>query len=141
MQQKTRKFLDYVKGQGIEFFDLQSMEDVDILKHDERINGVLIQSAIFIQDDSRCINISFFLANCTNELKQKQIILYLNELNRQQKLKYYLDEEDGSIVASLQYWVDDNSFVSETLFGLYIVFLRSIIDNEEVPKLMRMIWG
>ena len=139
MKSITNQFINHLKAKNFEIFTLQTLDEVDVLKHTETSNGMSIQSLICF-DDSPCTEITYLLANCTNKLKQEQIILYLNELNRQRKMKYNLSET-GNIIASFIYWADDNAFNPETLLEMYIGFFRSLLEEGELPKLMRMIWG
>ena len=139
MKQKTSKFLNHLKVKNFEIFTLQTLDEVDVLKHTENSDGVSVQSLICF-DDSICTEVTYLLANCSNKLKQEQIILYLNELNRQKKMKYNISET-GNIIASFIYWADDTDFNPETLLQMYVSFFRSLLEEGDIPKLMRMIWG
>ena len=134
---KTRKFVDFLEDNGLNLFDIQSENDLDILRHTEVSNGVSIQTVIFIEDNA-CAEVMYIFAQCPNVVKREQMQELLNKLNDDRKLKYYI-RDDGTIIASFIYWATEENFDSRTLFSLYISFMNSIMEND-LNRIMRIIW-
>lgn len=136
---KTKKIMEYLELRGLQPFEILCTSEADILKHGETINGIQIQSAIFL-DNSVCTEIVYSFAQCPNVMRQEQVVLFLNELNCQRKLKYCLSE-DGTVCAILNYWADNEGFDCDNLLSLYASFMKSITQNNDINKIMKIIWG
>lgn len=136
---KTEKLIKYLELRCLQPFEILCTEEADILRHSETINGIQVQSTIYI-DNSVCTEIVYSFAQCPYVMKRDDVILFLNELNCQRKLKYCLSD-DGSVCALLHYWADDESFDCDNMLSLYASFMKSITQNSDVNKIMRIIWG
>ena len=139
MHSKTTKFLNHLKNRNFEIFTIQTVDGVDVLRHTENSNGMSVQSIILF-DASVGTEVTFVIANCPNKLKQEQIIMYLNELNLDRKMKYTLGKT-GNIAAQFTYWADDESFNPENLLSMYVAFFRSLLEDGDIQKIMKLIWG
>lgn len=138
MQRKTKKFINYLSERNMNWFDIESDDDCDILRHQENINDFPILSAIVI-DGSACTKASYVLARCTDVSKRDEIILFLNELNCTRKLSYCM-ADNGSIIASFYYWADDSEFNCEDFFTLYVMFARAVTEDGHLHNIMKIIW-
>lgn len=140
MEQKVNKLKEYLVKTNFDIFDVQSVDNLTAFKHIEMINGVPIQS-VMVFDDSAAVETTFLLANCTDKLKQERLILFLNELNVQHKLKYYISET-GNIIATFTYWAaNEAEFNPQVLMNLYVVFFKSLIEDSTINKIMKIIWA
>ena len=136
---KTKKFMEFLEKGNLNIFDVQSEREADLLRHVENCNGVPVQTLIAIQEDA-CIEVAYALGQCTNVMKREQMRELLNKLNAERKLKYYM-REDGGIVASFIYWALDENFDCQTFFFLYVSFLKALTEDNDINKIMRIIWS
>lgn len=134
MDSRTEKFIAFLKDNNLNFFEIRPTDTGNILLHTEN----QIATKIFIDNPSR-IEIFYEFANCSNVLKQEQILTFLNQLNETNVLKYFW-AETGEIVANITYWADDESFNPSTLFSLYLAFYRSLTNDHIVEQVMKIIW-
>jgi len=140
MKQKVRKLKEYLEKTNFDIFDMQSVDNLTAFKHIEMVNGVPIQSVI-VFDDSVAVDTTFLLANCTDKLKQERLALFLNELNEQHKLKYYISET-GNIIATFTYWASNEAeFNPQVFINMYVVFFKSLIEDSTINKIMKIIWA
>ena len=140
MKQKVRKLKEYLEETNFDIFDLQCVDGLIAFKHIEMVNGTPIQS-IMVFDDSAAVDTTFLIANCTDVLKQERIMLFLNELNAQHKLKYYISES-GNIIATFTYWASNEEELNpKVLMNLYVVFFKSLIEDNTINKIMKIIWA
>lgn len=136
---KTRKLVEYLKEGNLQLFDIHSTSDADILRHNENINGFTLKSVIII-NNTASIEVVYIIAQCTNIMKHEQMISLMNELNCDRQLKYCM-RTDGLVTASFNYYADDNDFNADALLSLYAVFMKTFNDNNDINRIMRLIWG
>lgn len=139
MLNKTRNFIQFLDEENLNIFDVHSETEADILYHSESINGILIKSLIIFTDENR-VSVIYNFAECTNVMKREQLQDVLNKLNEERTLKYYM-LDDGGMRASFDYWSNDENFDCRMLISLYIAFLKSFGENNDMNKIMRIIWG
>lgn len=139
MQEKTKKFIKYLKEKNASHFEIESCENDDILRRTETINGNTISTGIIIENTA-CSSVTYLLAHCPNEEKRKELLILLNELNTKRRLKFAITS-DGAVYATFIYLADDNAFDSEGFIALYLIFMKSIIDDGDLNSIMKIIWG
>lgn len=132
MDARSEKFIDFLRDKNVNFFEIRSMETMTAFLHTEN----QIETKIIFNDSLR-VDIYYELANCSNILNHEQLLTLLNQLNENNAIKYFWAEA-GQIVANITYWADEESFNPNTLFNLYFVFFKMLIDNHIVDQVMKI---
>ena len=141
MNSKSIKLKRYFQENNINFFDFRSVGDIDIFEHTENVEGAMVLTFIATAQDDTCTEVRFALGNCRDKIKQERIILFLNELNCQNKLKYFLDDASGAVYACFHYWSTNEDFNPKEFFSLFVMFFQGIIQNGDIRKIMKIIWS
>lgn len=134
MDTKSEKFIEFLKDNNINFFEMRPIEKGTAFLHTEN----QIATRIFM-DDSLRVDIFYSFAHCSNTLKQEQLLTFLNDLNETNVLKFFW-AESGDIVANISYWIDEELFNPSTVFNLYLFFYKVLTDNHIVEQVMKIIW-
>lgn len=139
MNAKSIKLKNHLQESDFNVFDFQIVGSLEVFKHSENVDGVTVQSFIAI-GETPCTEVRYMIGNCTDRIKQERLVAFINELNCERKLKYFLDV-NGNIYAAFDYWASDNDFNPQTLVSIYVLFFKAIIDEGDIRKIMKIIWG
>lgn len=93
---------------------------------------------VIVVNERNSVLVRYMITANNNPDKKDAILKFLNTLNEERKLKYYMDE-DGDIFAEWHYFATDEKFDAELLIESSISFLKGI--ERDYPDLMRIIWS
>ena len=141
MVRKVKKFKEFLEKNQIKCFSEEDFEDelkTTIFRSHMEIEGQKLTVVIVLDSSIYSIVRVMIIPKVLSKHSQREVLEYINELNRKYKVfKYYITQE-GDLCLDSCITSSQEDFNSEILYTVIDVILKHLV--EEYPIIMKKIW-